>query len=79
MNYPTHDTEWAKSSKGNLWRRRNGEVLVVGQSQATGRIWARNGQGFVPCNFSNLEEAKHAAETGECPTLDEDYEDWDPA
>ena len=78
MNFPTHDTQWAESNKGNLWRRRNGEVLVVGKSKTSGKFWARNGDGFVPGNFATIDEAKRAAEAIDEPTDYEDYEDWDP-
>ena len=26
MSYPTHDTDWAESAKGNHWRRENGKA-----------------------------------------------------
>lgn len=77
MSYPTHDTDWATSSKGNLWKRTNGVVCVVGQRK-DGGYWARRGDNFVSGSFSTLSEAKRAAETG--PAGDEksnlDDEDW---
>lgn len=72
MSYATHDTQWAESSKGNLWRRRDGELLVVGKSKSTGRYWARRGESFLPGSFENLRAAKHAAETGRRPVHDDD-------
>jgi hypothetical protein len=72
VSYPTHDTQWAESNKGNLWRRRDGEVLVVGKSKTTGKFWARNGDGFIPGSFESLRAAKHAAETGRKPDHDDD-------
>jgi hypothetical protein len=31
MNFPTHDTSWAISSKGNHWKRKDGIALVAGK------------------------------------------------
>ncbi len=79
MNFNDLDTQWSESSKGNFWRRRDGEVLVVGKSKTTGKFWARNGDGFVPGSFATLDEAKRAAEADFGWDDHEDYEDWDPA
>ena len=62
MNFPTHDTNWATSAKGNLWKRTNGVICVVGQRK-DGRYWARRGDDFVPGSFASLEEAKSVLET----------------
>ena len=62
MNYPTHDTDWAISTKGNSWKRKDGIVLVAGKAKS-GRYWARRGDDFVPGSFASLEEAKSALET----------------
>lgn len=62
MNFPTHDTNWATSAKGNLWKRTNGVIYVVGQRK-DGRYWARRGDDFLPGSFATLEEAKSALET----------------
>ena len=78
MTYlPTHDTDWAISSKGNLWKRANGVVCVVGQRK-DGRYWARQGDGFVSGSFSTLSDAKRAAETGHSGDEESncDDEDW---
>jgi hypothetical protein len=58
--YSTHDTDWATSSKGNLWRRINGVVLVVGRNKY-GDYWARVGDDFVKGKFPTEMAAKVAA------------------
>lgn len=63
MNYPTRDTEWATSAKGNIWKRTNGVALVVGKKK-DGRWWARRGEDFIKGSFSTKQEAKNAAELG---------------
>jgi len=77
MSYPTHNTNWATSSKGNLWKRANGVVCVVGQRK-DGRYWARRGDDFLPGSFESIEEAKRAAETGQSGDSESnlDDEDW---
>ena len=62
--YPTHDTEWALSKRGNLWRRYRGVLLTVGQKKTNGRYWARRGEDFLKGDFNSQSEAKYAAETG---------------
>ena len=63
MNYPTHDTEWATSAKGNTWKRDNGITLIVGKRK-DGRWWARRGDEFVKGSFESKILAKNAAELG---------------
>jgi hypothetical protein len=63
MNFPSHDTDWATSAKGNSWRRKDGIALIAGKRR-DGRYWARRGDDFVSGSFSTLTEAKRAAETG---------------
>ena len=63
MNYPTHDTEWATSAKGNTWKRDNGITLIVGKRK-DGRWWARRGDEFVKGSFESKIQAKNAAELG---------------
>jgi hypothetical protein len=78
MNYPTHDTEWATSAKGNTWKRINGIGLVVGKRK-DGRWWARRGEDFIKGSFSTKQEAKNAAELGlegEDTSEHEDDEYW---
>jgi len=77
MSFPTHNTNWATSSKGNLWKRANGVVCVVGQRK-DGRYWARRGDDFLPGSFESIEEAKRAAETGQSGDSESnlDDEDW---
>ena len=62
MNFPTHDTEWATSAKGNFWKRINGVALIVGKSKH-GKWWARRGDEFVPGSFETKKEAMAAAES----------------
>ena len=63
MKYPTHDTEWATSAKGNTWKRDNGITLIVGKRK-DGRWWARRGDEFVKGSFESKIQAKNAAEFG---------------
>ena len=76
MSYSTRDTDWATSSKGNSWRRKNGIVLVAGKAKS-GRYWARRGDDFVPGSFATLEEAKCAAETGHSSDEESNFDDED--
>jgi hypothetical protein len=62
MNFPSHDTDWATSSKGNCWRRKDGIALIAGKRK-DGGYWARRGDDFLPGSFATLEEAKSALET----------------
>ena len=76
MNYPTHDTDWAISAKGNTWRRINGVALIVGKCK-DGRWWARRGDDFLPSSFPSEESAKAAAEgVGSGTTNQGDDSDW---
>ena len=75
MNYSTHDTEWAKSAKGNLWRRMDDVLLVVGNRKSDGQFWVRTGEDFLKGTFPTEAEAKSAAEHG---VAGGDHEtDWD--
>ena len=75
MNYPTRDTEWATSAKGNTWKRTNGIALIVGKKK-DGMWWARRGDDFVKGSFSTKQEAMNAAEHGhdgeDTPQRDDD-------
>jgi hypothetical protein len=62
MSYPTHDTEWAPSAKGNQWRRLDGVLLVVGRSKAGESYWAMADGHFASGTFPSTEAAKRAAE-----------------
>jgi hypothetical protein len=64
MIYSNEDTQWAKSYKGNLWRRINGVVLVVGKHKTANTYWVRRGSDFLPGRFSSEVAAKYAAEHG---------------
>lgn len=64
MTYPTHDTSWARSAKGNLWRRMDGVSLVVGKRKSDGQFWARTGEDFLKGSFPTEALAKRAAEYG---------------
>lgn len=77
MNYPTHDTEWATSSKGNTWKRKNGKALIVGLNENTNKYWARHGDDFVKGSFNTKREAMIAAEFGgEGDSTSNDDEFW---
>lgn len=78
MMYPTHDTQWALSQKGNWWRRKNGVALIVGERK-DGRFWARRGDDFIQGSFASVEEAKHCLDFGasDKDEDDADYEWWD--
>lgn len=74
MNYPTHDTQWALSQKGNWWRRENGVALIVGKRK-DGQFWARRGDDFMEGSYGTIAEAQRGAETntsGEKIQWDED-------
>ena len=64
MTYPTHDTDWALSAKGNWWRRCDGLLLSAGTRKSDGRYWARRGDEFLKGSFNALSAAKFAAENG---------------
>jgi hypothetical protein len=76
MNYPTHDTDWAISAKGNLWRRKDGVLLLVGKRTSDERFWARVGDNFLKGSFPTEESAKLAAENdGAGDELNSDFSD----
>jgi hypothetical protein len=60
MLYPNHDTDWTTSSKGNLWRRVNGTLLIVGRNKYGG-FWVRAGDAFVKGTFTTELSAMMAA------------------
>jgi len=60
--YPTHDTDWKTSSKGNHWRRQNGVVLVVGQFKTNSDYWAMRDGNFIKGRFYSIRDAQYAAE-----------------
>ncbi len=60
--YPTHDTDWKSSSKGNHWRRQNGVVLVVGQFKTNSDYWAMRDGNFIKGRFFSIRDAQYAAE-----------------
>ena len=61
MSYPTHDTDWAESAKGNYWRRENGMVLVVGR-KPDGKFWAMVDGRFVKETFPSRTAAMASVE-----------------
>ena len=77
--FATHDTSWDRSRKGNLWRRLNGSVLVVGE-KSDGSYWAMRDREFIKGYFDTLEAAQHAAERsppGEDEEPDPDDRWWE--
>ena len=63
MSYPTHDTDWATSAKGNQWRRINGGILVVGRRKSDGKYWAMHDGDFLKDSYATEALAKRAAES----------------
>jgi hypothetical protein len=61
MSYPTNDTDWAESARGNDWKRVDGKALVVGRKK-DGTFYAMADGNFAKGSFSNKLEAKAAAE-----------------
>ena len=72
MNYPTHDTNWATSAKGNDWRRTSGKVLVVGKKK-TGGYWAMVDGDFLPNKFPTKLAAMDAANNA---SMSKPIDDW---
>ena len=70
--YLDHDTDWATSSKGNLWRRIDGKLLIVGQNK-TGGFWARVGNEFLKGKYPTEMVAMIVA-TNEAGAVDDP--DW---
>ena len=64
MKYPTYDTTWATSAKGNQWRRLNKKVLVVGQFKDNDFYWAMRDGEFLKGRFESIQGAQYAAENG---------------
>ena len=62
MKYPTYDTNWSLSAKGNYWRRLNKKVLVVGQFKDNDYYWAMIAGCFLKGRFDSIEDAQYAAE-----------------
>ncbi len=62
MSYSTHDTDWATSAKGNLWKRVDGVVLVVGRCATGDGFWAMADGSFAPKVFPSEKTAMAAAE-----------------
>lgn len=63
MKYPTHDTNWATSAKGNTWKRSKGILFAVGKRK-DGTYWAMRDGKFRNGNFATKHSAMHAAEFG---------------
>lgn len=74
MNHSTHDTDWATSSKGNYWRRKDGIVLIAGKRK-DGGYWARRDEDFLPGSFASIEAAKSALEDDSSDKDDGWYDD----
>ncbi len=64
MKYPTYNTTWATSAKGNQWRRLNKKVLVVGQFKDNDYYWAMRDGEFLKGRFESIQGAQYAAENG---------------
>lgn len=76
MAYPTHDTNWATSAKGNDWRRLNEKVLVVGKKKH-GDYWVMVDGEFLPGKFTNKLMAMNAAtEAATDAPMSKPSDDW---
>ena len=62
MTYPTHDTDWDMSAKGNYWRRVGGKILVVGLNKLAARYWVMVDRQFAKGSYTRVREAQKAAE-----------------
>jgi hypothetical protein len=79
MKYPTYDTNWTISAKGNCWRRLNKKVLVVGQFKDNDYYWAMRDGEFLKGRFESIEDAQIAAERnieGDDYSNDSEYREW---
>ena len=61
MKYSSEDTEWAKSSNGDFWRRFNGKLMVVGTKDDV-YYWARIDGDFLKYHYLSPEDAQEAAD-----------------
>jgi hypothetical protein len=79
MIFPTHDTSWAISEKGNNWRRLDGKVLVVGRFKTNDYYWAMRDGEFLKGKFRTIHQAQSAAEAGsegDSEDYQDSYEGW---
>jgi hypothetical protein len=60
MSFFENNTPWAKSAKGNHWKKEGGVVLIVGGSSSK-KYWVRVGENFLEDRYDSIEEAKSAA------------------
>jgi hypothetical protein len=56
-----NDTDWAESSAGNLWKRSDGRILIVGSKDGK-NYWVRVDEKFITKKFDSESEAQEAAE-----------------
>ena len=56
-----NDTDWAISSAGNLWKRSDGQILIVGSKDGK-RYGVRVDEQFMTKKFNSESEAQEAAE-----------------
>ena len=59
--YPTHDTDWKTSSKGNHWHRIDGVVLVSSQFKTSDDYWATHDGKFLSGRFHSIGHTQYAA------------------
>lgn len=57
------DTDWARSAKGNWWRKVNGKVLVTGKGR-DGQYWVMVDGSFLEDHYPDLDSAQNAADRG---------------
>ncbi len=56
------NTEWQLSAKGNLWRQKSGQNLVVGRKTQDDDYWALVDGKFLDEHYETLTAAQCAAE-----------------
>jgi hypothetical protein len=72
MIYSDRDTEWDTSAKGNIWRRVNGVVLVIGKKKYGESYWVMRDGEFLDGDFNSKSEAVRAAEA----KISDNDDDW---
>jgi hypothetical protein len=56
------NTDWALSAKGNYWRQKNGNNMVVGRKTDDDEYWALVDGRFLDAHYEYLGDAQRAAE-----------------
>jgi hypothetical protein len=72
MIYSDRDTNWDTSAKGNIWRRVNGAVLVIGKKKYGESYWVMRDGEFLDGDFNSKSESIRAAEA----KISDSDDDW---